>query len=125
MNAKTRVLNDPKNKVLVYLDASIATEDNLNKIKDKGYNYLCVSRRRLTDYALDTDAKTVTMLDNKKQSISLTQVKHEKDEYYYLEIKSPAKRLKETSTNHKFKERFEDYLQQIKISLTKKNGIKN
>ena len=124
LNAKTRVPNDPKDRVLVCLDAGIATEDNLQKIKEKGYNYLCVSRRRLTDYELAPDAKTVTVLDSKKQPIRLTQVKHEEDGDYYLEINSPAKQLKETSMNRKFKERFEEELQKAKDSLTKKNGTK-
>ena len=126
LNAKTRVPDDPKDKVLVCLDAGIATEENLQRIKEKGYNYLCISRRRLTDY--DTpppDAKTVTVLDSKQQPIRLTQVKHEEDGDYYLEINSPAKQLKETSMNRKFKERFEEELQKAKDSLTKKNGTKN
>ena len=125
LNAKTRVPNDPKDKVLVCLDAGIATEENLQKIKEKGYNYLCVSRRRLTDYEIAPDAKTVTVLDSKQQPIRLTQVKHEEDGDYYLEINSPAKQLKETSMNRKFKERFEEELQKAKDSLTKKNGTKN
>ncbi|MBP9997663.1 MAG: IS1634 family transposase [Bacteroidales bacterium] len=125
LNAKTRVPNDPKDKVLVCLDAGIATEDNLQKIKEKGYNYLCVSRRRLTDYEIAPDAKTVTVLDSKKQPIRLTQVKHEEDGDYYLEINSPAKQLKETSMNRKFRERFEEELQKAKDSLMKKNGTKN
>lgn len=125
LNSKTRMPNDSKDKVLVCLDAGIATEDNLEKIKEKGYNYLCVSRRRLTDYELDPNAKTVTVHDCKKQPIKLTQVKHEKNGDYYLEINSPAKELKETSMNRKFKQRFEDELQKIKDSLTKKNGTKN
>ena len=58
--------NDPNDKVLVCLDTGIATEDNLEKIKEKGYNYLCVSRRWLTDYELDPNAKTVTVHDCKK-----------------------------------------------------------
>ena len=125
LNAKTRVPDDPKDKVLVCLDAGIATEENLQKIKEKGYNYLCVSRRRLTDYEIAPDAKTVTVLDSKQQPIKLTQVKHEEDGDYYLEINSPAKQLKETSMNRKFKERFEEELQKAKESLTKKNGTKN
>lgn len=125
LNSKTRVPNDPKDKVLVCLDAGIATEDNLQRIKEKGYNYLCVSRRRLTDYELAPDAKTVTVLDCKEQPIKLTQVKHEENGDYYLEISSAAKELKETSMNRKFKERFEEELQKAKDSLTKKNGTKN
>ena len=125
LNSRTRVPNDPKDKVLVCLDAGIATEENLLKIKEKGYNYLCVSRRRLTDYETATDAGTVTVLDCKKQPIRLTRVKHEEGGDYYLEINSPAKQLKETSMNRKFKERFEEELKKAKDSLTKKNGTKN
>ena len=35
LNVKTRVPNDPRDKVLVCLDAKIATEENLHKIKEK------------------------------------------------------------------------------------------
>ena len=125
LNSRTRVPNDPKDKVLVCLDAGIATEENLLKIKEKGYNYLCVSRRKLADYEIATDAGTVTVLDCKKQPIRLTRVKHEEGGDYYLEINSPAKQLKETSMNRKFKERFEEELKKAKDSLTKKNGTKN
>ena len=125
LNSRTRVPNDPKDKVLVCLDAGIATEENLLKIKEKGYNYLCVSRRRLTDYETAPDAETVTVLVCKKQPIRLTRVKHEEGGDYYLEINSPAKQLKETSMNCKFKERFEEELKKAKDSLTKKNGTKN
>ncbi len=57
--AKTRLQNNPKEKVLVCLDVGIATEDNLQKIREKGYKYLCVSRRRLADYEYASDAKTI------------------------------------------------------------------
>ena len=125
LNSKTRVPNAPKDKVLVCLDAGIATEDNLQRIKEKGYNYLCVSRRRLTDYELAPDAKTIIVKDCKSQPIKLTQVKHDENGDYYLEINSRAKELKETSMNSKFKERFEEELQKTRDSLTKKNGTKN
>lgn len=114
LNSKTRMPGEPKEKVLVCLDAVIATEENLKKIKEKGYNYLCVSRRRLTDYKLDPEAKSVTVLDCKKQPIRLTQVKHEDNGDYYLEINSAAKGFKETSMNSKFKQRFEEELKKIK-----------
>ena len=125
LHAKTRVPNDPKDKVLVCLDAGIATEDNLQKIKEKGYNYLCVSRRRLTDYEIASDAKTVTVHDCKKQPIRLTRVKHEENGDYYLEINSPAKQLKEESMNRNFKRRFEEELEKIKAALGTKHGTKS
>ena len=57
--AKNPTSTNPNEKVLVVLDAGISTEENLKLIKDKGYNYLCVSRTRLKDYELRSDRKTV------------------------------------------------------------------
>ena len=125
LNAKTRVPNEPKDKVLVCLDAGIATEENLQKIKEKGYNYLYVSRRRLTDYEIAPDAQTVTVLGSKRQPIKLTQVKDEGDGDCYLEISAPARQLKETSMHRQFNERVGEERQKAKGSRTKKNGTKN
>lgn len=112
-------------RTLVVLDAGIATEDNLLKIKEKGYDYLCVSRTRLTDYELSDDMKTVTVKDAKGQPISLREVKRQEHGDYYLEISSPAKAIKEKSMNRKFTERFEEELAKVKASLSKPFGMKN
>ena len=124
LSQKTRTPSDPNQKVLVCLDAGIATEDNLAKIKEKGYNYLCVSRTRLTDYELAPDCKSVKILDSKEQEIALRQVKHEDGDDYYLEINSPAKALKECSMNRLFRERFEQELTKTRSALTSKGGKK-
>ena len=122
--ARCRVPVSPQQRVLVCLDAGIATEDNLMKIREKGYDYLCVSRSRLKDYELETDAETVKVLDSRRQEISLTRVHHEEGGDYYLEINSPGKQMKEESMNRLFKERFERELNKAKESLTKKGGKK-
>lgn len=122
--AKTRVPADPEQSVLVCLDAGIATEDNLREIKARGYDYLCVSRTRLSDYELSEDTKTVKVLDTKKQEICLTRVRQEEGGDYYLEINSPAKAMKETSMNRLFKERFEAEMTKARDALTKKGGKK-
>ena len=122
--ARCRVPVSPQQRVLVCLDAGIATEDNLVKIKEKGYDYLCVSRSRLKDYALETDAETVKVLDSRRQEISLTRVHHEEGGDYYLEISSPGKQLKEESMNRLFRERFEGELTKARDALTKKGGKK-
>lgn len=125
LSQKTRTPSDPKQKILVCLDAGIATEDNLAKIKEKGYNYLCVSRTRLTEYELAEDCRSVKVLDTKKQEITLRQVKHEDGGDYYLEINSPAKALKEESMNRQWRERFEAELTKARSALSKKGGKKN
>ena len=124
LSQKTRTPSDPERKVLVCLDAGIATEENLRKIKEKGYNYLCVSRTRLTDYEISEDCQSVKVLDTRKQEITLRQVKHEADGDYYLEINSPAKAVKESSMNRQWRERFEQELTKAREALGRKGGKK-
>ena len=124
LSRKTRTPSDPERKVLVCLDAGIATEENLRKIKEKGYNYLCVSRTRLTDYEISEDCQSVKVLDTRKQEITLRQVKHEADGDYYLEINSPAKAVKESSMNRQWRERFEQELTKARDALGRKGGKK-
>lgn len=111
-------------KALVVIDAGIATEDNLKMIRDKGYDYMCVSRSTLKNYILETDAPTVTVTDNKKQKIDLCRVKTDKNTDYYLKVESHAKKLKERSMNDQFQQRFEEGMRKIKESLYKKSGVK-
>ncbi|MDD6759249.1 MAG: IS1634 family transposase, partial [Paraprevotella sp.] len=125
LSQKTRTPSDPERKVLVCLDAGIATEDNLRKIKEKDYNYLCVSRTRLTDYEISEDCQSVKVLDTRKQEITLRQVKHKADGDYYLEINSPAKAVKESSMNRQWRERFEQELTKAREALGRKGGKKN
>ena len=124
LSQKTRTPSDPERKVLVCLDAGIATEENLRKIKEKGYNYLCVSRTRLTDYEISEGCQSVKVLDTRKQEITLRQVKHEADGDYYLEINSPAKAVKESSMNRQWRERFEQELTKARDALGRKGGKK-
>ena len=124
LSQKTRTPSNPERKVLVCLDAGIATEENLRKIKEKGYNYLCVSRTRLTDYEISEDCQSVKVLDTRKQEITLRQVQHEADGDYYLEINSPAKAVKESSMNRQWRERFEQELTKARDALGRKGGKK-
>ena len=111
-------------KALVVIDAGIATDENLEMIKAKGYDYLCVSRSNLRHYTLETDAITVSVVDNKKQKIELSPVKSDRNTDYYLKIESHAKEIKERSMNDQFRKRFEEGLQKIADSVSKKSGVK-
>lgn len=112
-------------KVLVVMDAGIATEDNLKKIKEKGYNYLCVSRKALTEYTIPKDAPKVTVQDCLKRDITLQRISSDKNNDCYLKIDSPAKALKEESMNRKFRERFEAGLEKISKAIHTKHGVKS
>ena len=122
--AKNPVSSNPNDKVLVVLDAGISTEENLKLIKDKEYNYLCVSRTRLRDYEYDPNKKTVIVHDTKKQEIKLREVLRAETGDYYLEINSETKAMKESSMNRKFRERFETELVKAQAALSKKGGKK-
>ena len=73
---------------------------------------------------VQADAAIVTVTDNKKQKIELCPVKSDKNTDYYLKVESQTKKLKECSMNDQFRARFEDGLQIIADSLTKKGGVK-
>jgi hypothetical protein len=116
--------SDTAKKALVVIDAGIATEDNLKMIREKGYDYMCVSRSTLKQYSQEANAPTVTVTDNKKQRIDLCRVKSDKNTDYYLKVESHAKELKERSMNEQFRERFEQEMQKIADSIHKKSGVK-
>ena len=111
-------------KALVVIDAGIATDDNLEMIKAKGYDYLCVSRSNLMRYTIDAGATTVSVMDNKKQKIDLCPVKSDRNTDFYLKVESHAKEIKERSMNDQFRKRFEEGLQKIADSISKKSGVK-
>ena len=113
--------HSPKDKSLVVMDAGIATEENLALIVSKGYDYLCVSRKKPKAVPRGDE---VVVYDNKGQPITLAAVESQGGSGYYLHVRSHAKGLKERSMNRQFRERFEQRLQCIESSIHKKSGTK-
>lgn len=113
--------HSPKDKSLVVMDAGIATEENLALIVSKGYDYLCVSRKKPKAVPRGDE---VVVYDNKGQPITLSAVESQGEPGYYLHVRSHAKGLKERSMNRQFRERFEQRLQCIESSIHKKSGTK-
>lgn len=112
---------------LVVMDAGIATEDNLSLLKQSGFNYLCVCRRKLngSDYTIKADSETVVVTDTLSREIKLTRVECNKSNGdYYLRIDSPAKAVKEGSMLASMRQRYEDGLQKIAGAITRKGGTK-
>ena len=111
-------------KPIVVMDAGIATQDNIQLLRDKGYDYLCVSRSSVKDYQADVSCQPVLIKDKKDQPIELLKVKVDNEQDHYLWIKSKAKALKEHSMNGLWAQRFEEGLTQINNSIQKKSGTK-
>jgi RNA-binding protein YhbY len=109
----------------VVIDAGIATEDNLKLIEAKGYKYVCVSRKSISDFeAVRKDGLTFIKTKT-NETLSVEFVKTQQSNSVYLKVKSPGKFIKEKSMKSLFEERFEDDLQKIKLGLTKKHTTKS
>lgn len=111
-------------KPIIVMDAGIATEANIQFLKDEKYDYLCVSRSNLKAYKADTGSSPVRIHDKKNQPIELLNVRVENDSDNYLWVKSQAKAIKECSMNDQFSERFEEALRGIQKGIVGKGGTK-
>jgi hypothetical protein len=111
-------------KQIVVIDAGIATQENLDLLKQNGYDYMCVSRSGMSKYQLDINAKEVEVKDNKGQSIKLQTVKMPDSKDTFIQVKSINKGLKESGMNSRFSQKFEEGLSEINKSLSKPNGTK-
>jgi len=112
-------------KPVVVMDAGIATEENLKSLREKKFDYICVSRSSLQDYSLpDNGIKMVFDNRNHPIELSIVEASGKKDGDLYLYVKSHQKQQKERSMNSKLTKRFVDELETIKSSLSKKRGIK-
>ena len=111
-------------RAIVVIDAGIATEDNLSLIQEKGYDYVCVSRSTRAEIKKSETGKPVIVNDKKNREITLEKVLTKDDTAYFLKVTSPTKALKERAMKTLFEQRFEDGLECIRGSLTKKSGVK-
>ena len=111
-------------KPVVVMDAGIATEGNIEMLKDKGYDYLCVVRSNLKKYQADTESTPVMISDKRKNPIELLKVKCHKSNDNFLWVKSHAKAMKENSMNGLLAQRFEEGILNINAGTGKKGGTK-
>jgi transposase len=116
--------SETKRKPIVVIDAGIATDDNVEMLKTRGYNYICVTRSNLKNFYADTHSVPVLIKDKKDQPIELLKVKTDKDNDHYLWVRSQAKALKENSMNGLLSQRFEEGIQNINDGVLKKGGTK-
>ncbi len=109
----------------VVIDAGIADDKNLEELDKKGYKYVCVSRKRIKDYPVDTSKpKTIKLTEREKNKVELSIFKPDGYNDTWMYVESEAKRKKENSMNLKLRQRFEQDLNSIKASLSKKGGTK-
>jgi len=112
-------------KPLIVMDAGIATEENLNLLKEKGYDYLCVSRAKLKDYKVAApETAAIEISDKRNHKIELQMVVKEGATDQYMYIRSEMKAVKEASMEAHYSKRFEQELEQLAKTIHTKNGTK-
>jgi transposase len=60
-------------KSLIVFDAGIATQENLDIVVAKGYDYVCVNRTKVSNYDLKSEIPTI-IYDSKNQKIALNEI---------------------------------------------------
>lgn len=98
-------ISDNLNKPTIAIDAGIATKDNIELIKQKGFDYICVARNKNSFKNLDFQEEK--LLDD--QTLSL----YKTDEEAVLYVQSKKRQIKEQSMKSKAKTAFEEKLKSI------------
>jgi len=104
-------------KPVVFVDSGISSEANLKMLRDKGFEYMCVSRGGINKYQIDTKTEPVTINDKRNQPISLQKATVEGSTDNFILVDSHAKALKEQSMSGRLTEKFEQAIAETKQSL--------
>ena len=110
-------------KPLIVIDAGIATEDNLALIKEKGYDYICVSRTHPKEFSQLAD-NAEHLKDNRGNQIEVRKIAVEGTLDCFLQIRSDQKAKKEESMDKKLTDRFEERLKYIQEGLSLPRRLK-
>jgi len=114
----------PEQAPLVVIDAGIASEETLQLIRQRGCDYLCVSRRSLAHFQPDPE-QLLTLKTQAGEEVSLQAFDDPKfPGEQLLYIKSPGRTRKEQAISDRLTPRFLAELEKAKAALSKKGGIK-
>lgn len=109
-------------KPIIVLDAGIATEDNIQWLKEHHYTYLAVSRKKKKE--IPANIKMVTVKKDDHTIVQAALVKNEESDEVELYCHSTGKEKKEEGIKSAFQQRFEEELQKVQAALCRKNGTK-
>ena len=112
-----------REKPVVVMDAGISTEENLEYLKQREYDYVCVSRSKPKEYTKLSEQAT-KLSDNRNNAIEVTKISVPEKTDVFLHIKSHQKQLKEQSMNDKITERFVESMTYLKQGLNVPRRLK-
>ena len=106
-------------KPIIVLDAGIATEENLQWLRDHGYQYIVSARQKAPSKEIEGKLEPT---ENKTVKVAI--VKSENTEERWLYCESEGKQKTASEMRKKFQERFEKDLEGLSRSLAKPKGRK-
>jgi len=111
-----------RSKPIVVADAGIGTEDNVAWLREKGFGYIVVSRKHLTE--LPSGLEMVVVRADDSRVIRAASYKNDEGE---LEVycHSSAKEVKEKGIKTRFEKRFESALAEVDEGLSMKGRTKS
>ena len=111
-----------KRHVTVVLDAGIAIENNIKLLQREGYDYICVARNKPRDMSDVAGDDLIIIKQDNNNKVIATLINQDGENILYC--KSFLKTKKEQAMKTQFQQRFEQALNHIAASLTKKGGTK-
>ncbi len=106
---------------LIVMDAGIATEANLQWLKERNYRYLVVSRKRHIEWDEERSQIVRTQGTNEVRIYSKNSTDGEEVELY---CRSSSRAEKEVAMDSQFQQRFEEQIRALADGLTKKGCTK-
>lgn len=107
---------------LIVVDAGLATEANLQWLKDQQYGYIAVSRKKKTE--MPQGMEMVTVREDNQRLIRAALMNNQDAQEIELYCHSTAKEAKEEGIKNRFEKRFEEELKKVRDALSKKRGVK-
>ena len=108
-------------KPTVVMDAGIATQDNIDWLKDHQYPYLVVSRKKHREF---DDSESTIVKQDAECTVKVQKVIDDETGETLLYCHSSQREKKERAIGNLFSTRFEDALQYLKDGLTVKRRLK-
>ncbi len=108
-------------KPTVVMDAGIATEDNVNWLKDHNYPYLVVSRKKHRQF---DEASSIVVKKDDECTVKAQKVFDEETQQTLLYCHSTRREKKDQAIGDRFINRFEEDLKKLNNGLHKKRCLK-
>jgi len=108
-------------KPIIILDAGIASEDNLQWLRENGYEYVVSAKQKAPSIELEGELIAVGDLNN---FVKAALIKNDGNEEKWLYCESEAKAAVANEMKQSFRSRYEEDLKNLAAGLTKPKGRK-